>query len=61
MWKIIINKYKSLGGCGGGGGEVGEGGKDNMKTTLGQNVAEWPGKDSDGTKRCQIMANHLEG
>ena len=22
---------------------------------------EWPGKDSDGTKRCQIVANHLEG
>ena len=40
---------------------VGGGGKANVKTTLGQNVAEWPGKDSDGTKRCQIMANHLEG
>ena len=63
MWKIIqisnskdnIEIYrlqvvigKSLGGCGGGG--VG-----------GKGAMEWPGKDSDGTKRCQIVANHLEG
>ena len=51
-----VGEVGKVGRWGGGGG-----GKANVKTTLGQNVAEWPGKDSDGTKRCQIMANHLEG
>ena len=40
---------------------MGERERGNVKTTLDQNVAEWPGKDNDGTKRVPNRGKSLEG